>query len=88
MDISHIRKILEQKMAAMKRPDLEIKKHVQQIVAQDTGINLLPEHIRIQHKIVYLKVAPIEKNTLFLQKKSILRKLSEVLGPRAPHDLK
>jgi len=69
-------------------PHKEVRRVVILVVKKNTNIQLEEEQILSHGNTVYLKIKPIYKTEIFLNKKKILEEIKDVLGLKAPQDIR
>jgi len=69
-------------------PHKEVRRVVVLVVKKNTNIQLEEEQILSHGNTVYLKIKPIYKTEIFLNKKKILEEIKDVLGLKAPQDIR
>ena len=67
----------------------EAKKDVvAQAVEQAIGQKINSKDIEIKNGTVYLNLNPVYKNEIFIKREKILEQLSELIGERAPREIR
>jgi hypothetical protein len=64
------------------------KESIKNAICSIVDVKINNEDIKIKNNIVYLNIRPIYKNEIFLKKDLINLKLKELLGKKAPGDLR
>ena len=58
------------------------------VLLKTVGISIKPEDIKIQNTSIYLKIKPIYKNEIFLNKENISKELEKSLSGKIPKDIR
>lgn len=61
---------------------------IREAVYTTTGIKIKKEDIKIKNEVLYLKVKPVYKSEIYLNKEKIFSVLSESLGAKTPKNIR
>lgn len=83
----HIVEFLK-KFAGLAPPEKYVKDAVIQAVLKEVGERLDPGNITIRGSSVFLTASSSLKNEVYMRKNEILAALKEILGEKAPKDIR
>lgn len=64
------------------------KEFIGKAISEVIKVTIFSKDIEIKNGVIYLNIKPIYKNEIFLNQKQILFKLRELLGKKAPQNIK
>ena len=69
-------------------PDNSLKRIFIEILATDYKIEIKRDWLNVKQKVLIINTSPIIKSEIFMNKHKILTKLNNLLGSKAPHDIR
>lgn len=61
---------------------------IQKVIMDITGIEIMPDDIKIKNHNIYLNIKPIYRNEVFMKQEEISKKLKESLSNNVPKIIK
>ena len=76
------------KFSNLTLPDDSLKRIFIELLAADYKIEIKRDQLSVKQKVLFINTSPIIKSEIFINKHKILNKLNNLLGSKAPHDIR